>query len=153
MLSSHLRLGLPRDIFPNWIHGLWSPEVRFHIHKSSPIIPILRQMNRIPHTGTYFFYIHFNIVLPSTPRPSSRYLSCRFVLIFKAPLTSFILATWPAHLNFLDLIILAIWCERYELWSFSPWGLLHSSFSSLLDQIFALGSCFQIHLACIPPLM
>ena len=37
---------------------------------SSPIIPILSRINPIPHIDSYFFKVHSNIVLPSTPRPS-----------------------------------------------------------------------------------
>ena len=39
--------------------------------------PYLSRINSIPCIDTYFFKIHSNIVLPSTPRPSSRSLSCR----------------------------------------------------------------------------
>ena len=54
------------------------------------------------------------------------------VKILKELLSSSILATCPAHLNLLDLITLPILGERYKLWSFSLWSLLHSPFSSLL---------------------
>ena len=50
----------------------------------------------------------------------------------KALLPYSVLATWPAHLNFLDLITLTILGERYKLWSSSLWSLLHSPISSLL---------------------
>ena len=55
------------------------------------------------------------------------------VKILKALLPSSILATWYAHLHFLDLITLIIIGEWYKLWSSSWWGLLYSPFSSLLD--------------------
>ena len=48
-------------------HGLWNPEVQCHIHKGSPIIPILSRINPIPRTYTYLLKVHSNIVLPSTP--------------------------------------------------------------------------------------
>jgi hypothetical protein len=38
-----------------------------HIHKGSPIIHILNQINPIPRIDTYFFKVHSNIVLPSIP--------------------------------------------------------------------------------------
>ena len=34
-------------------HGLWNPEVLCHIHKGSPIIPILSRINLIPRFVTY----------------------------------------------------------------------------------------------------
>ena len=43
-------------------------DVQWHIHKGSPKIPILSQINPIPCTDTYFFRVHSNIVLPSTSR-------------------------------------------------------------------------------------
>ena len=46
-----------------------TPEVECNIHKSSPIIPILSPIKSIPPINTYFFKIHSNTVLPSTPRP------------------------------------------------------------------------------------
>ena len=52
----------------NQLHSLWNPEVHCHIHKVSPIIPILSQINTIPRIGTYLFKVHSNIVLPSMPR-------------------------------------------------------------------------------------
>jgi hypothetical protein len=45
--------------------------------------------------------------------------------ILKTLLPSSILATCPANLNIIDLIILTILCERYEIWSSSLWSLLH----------------------------
>ena len=48
------------------------------------------------------------------------------VKILKALLLSSILATWPAHLNLLDLISLTTLGEWYKLRSSSLWSLLHS---------------------------
>ena len=47
------------------------PEVQCRNHKGSPVIPILNRTNPIPRIDTYFFEIHSNIVLPSTPRFSN----------------------------------------------------------------------------------
>ena len=54
------------------------------------------------------------------------------VKILKALLPSYILATWPAHRNLLELITQTILGERYKLWSSLLISLLHSPFSSPL---------------------
>ena len=70
----------------------------------------------VSHIATYFFRIHSNIVLPSTPRPPKGLFPVGLsVKILKALLPSSILATCPAHLNLLDLITLTILGERYKL--------------------------------------
>ena len=64
--------------------------------------------------------------------------------ILKALLPSSILATWPPHLNPLDLITLTILSERYQLYISSMWSLFHSPYlHPSWAQIFASGSCFQ----------
>ena len=84
------------------------PEVQCRIHKGSSMIPILNRINQIPHIDTYLVKVHSNIVLLSTPRPPKRSTSCRIpVKILKTLLPTF-LATFPAHLNLLDLITLTI---------------------------------------------
>ena len=57
----------------------------------------------------------------------------------KALLISSILAKWPAHLNFLDLITLNILDERHKLWSSSLWNLLHSSSLLLFEACKDIG--------------
>ena len=40
-------------IIINELHSLWNPEVQCHIHKDSPIVLLLNQINPIPHINTY----------------------------------------------------------------------------------------------------
>ena len=46
------------------------PGGSMRIHKDPPIIPLLSRIKPIPRIDTYFFKIHYNIILPSTRRPS-----------------------------------------------------------------------------------
>ena len=55
-------------VLTDWLHGLWNLEVQYRIHKGSPIIPILSQINPISLIDTYLFKVHSNIVLPSTDK-------------------------------------------------------------------------------------
>jgi hypothetical protein len=93
-------------------------EVQSRIHKGSPIIPILNQINPIPRIDTYFFKIRSNIVITNRlDLPKGLFPVGASVKILKALLPSSILATCPAHFNLLDLFTLTILGEWYKLWS------------------------------------
>ena len=63
--------------------------------------------NPYPRNDTYLFKIQSKVLFPiALP-----------VKILKLFLSSSILATWPVHLNLLDLIILTTLDEWYKLWS------------------------------------
>ena len=119
------------------------------IHKGSPIIPNLSRVNPIPSILVLIpIPLWFILILSSHPHLGLHKgifpvgVSDK---ILKALLPPFILATWSAHLNLLDLITLTILGEWYKLWSSSFWSHLHSPFAS--------GSCFQKPFSCVPSLM
>ena len=58
------------DFCINKLHDLWNPEAQFHILKDCPIILTLILIDPHPRSDIYFFKIHYNIVLASTPRRS-----------------------------------------------------------------------------------
>jgi hypothetical protein len=68
--------------FPNI---LWTPKVHYRLHKSPPLVPIVRQITPVHTTPSYLSKIQLNIILPSMSRSSYCYIS---LLISHQNLTS-----------------------------------------------------------------
>ena len=106
-----------------------------------------------PNSSYWHLFIRSILILSSHLRLCRPKGICLPVKILKVFLPSSILATCPAHINLLYLFTLIILGGRYKLASSSLWSLIHSHSHPSLVQILASGSCFQIPIFCISPLM
>jgi hypothetical protein len=122
---------------------LWNPKVLCRVHNSLPLVPNLSQINPLHIT-------HLRLGLPSGLFPSS--FPTKSYMHFS---TLFMRATFPAHLIFLDLIILIMLRKDYKLWSsslctylqppvtsslFGPNILLNTLFSNTLSLCSSLNA-------------
>ena len=60
------------------MHSTYMKIVHYCIHKNSPLVPNLSQINLIHVLPFYFFKLHFNIIFPSKPSLPSGLLSSGF---------------------------------------------------------------------------
>ena len=77
----------------------WNPEDNYLTHKSPLPVTILSHINPINVSPSHFWMIHFNIIVPFTPRSSKCFCLSGFPTKTPyAPILSPIRATCPAHL-------------------------------------------------------
>ena len=104
---------------------LWNPKVHYCIHKYLPPLPVLRQYNTIHPSPSHFLMIHFNSIIPYTPRSSKWTLSIRSshqnpVWTCLVPHMCHMLC--PSHASWFDHLINIWWCVEslkfLTVWSF-----------------------------------
>jgi hypothetical protein len=99
----------------------------YHIHKSSPLVPILSQTNPVHTNHTISLrsililstHLHLDLPNPRGLLPSNFPINNLYIFLFSP-----IHATCLAHL-ILNLIILIILGEKYKLQSFALCSFLH----------------------------
>jgi len=109
----------------SWLSFSWSRyspsdmyyEGSYRVNKSLPLVLILSQMYQVLNLTLYFFYIHINIILPSTPKSSRKSLLQIFRLKCCVHSSSFsCLSHTPPILSY-PILSYPWFAEDYKLWS------------------------------------
>jgi hypothetical protein len=67
------------------VRSLWNPKAHYRVNNSPSLVPVLSHTTPVRPFASYLYKIHFNIILPSTPRSSKCSVSFRHVPWISAP--------------------------------------------------------------------
>jgi hypothetical protein len=123
---------------------LWNMIVQYCIQESSPLVPILNQINPVHTTPSFLtkniliLFTHLCLVVPSGLFPSSFPTSNLYAFLF-----GLIHPTCPADLILLGFIVLIILSKEYSFLSFSFCSFYHPPVISCLFRPNILSTLFS----------
>jgi hypothetical protein len=113
---------------------LWNPKVHYHVHKRPPVVPMLRQINSVHTTPSYFSKIFSHLASGLFPSGfPTNILTCIPLLPIRV--------TCPAHLILLEGYEAAISSEYLQLFRFRV--TFYSSKDKLYTQLRTCPSIWQ----------
>jgi hypothetical protein len=92
---------------------LLSPKVRYRVHKSPPLVPILNYPSPVYNLQHYFSRMNFNIIIPPLPKIFRVVPSLQYFQKTSLGFTCAMRAACPSHLIVLDLINIIVFGTRH----------------------------------------
>jgi len=123
---------------------LWNPKFQYHIHKCSPPVPILSQLDPVHNPTSNFLNTHLNIILPSTLGSSMWSVSLLFspskhCINLYSPHTFYV----PRPSLLLDFITRTVLCEEYRSFS-DRWKNIEGSVPAGKRYISAFSTAYRL---------